>query len=291
MDLEKFFDRVNHDILMSRVAKEIVDVRVLRLVRRYLQAGMMANGIDEVRKEGRPQGGPISPRLSNILLTDLDRELEKGKLAYCRYADDGNIYVSSERAGKRILASLKKNLSRRLKLTVNDAKSGVDRPWKRKFLGDSLWPQPQPQPQPQPRLRVAVESIERLRGRVKEICLRGRGQSIETVIGHLNPVLRGWMNYFRYTSSKRPLDELDVWVRRRLRNIIWRPWKCPRARESRMRRQGLEADRAWKCSVNGRGAWWNSGAKHMIAAMPPKYFTQMGLVSWVSTHQHLQSVT
>jgi RNA-directed DNA polymerase len=282
MDLEKFFDRVNHDVLMSRIARRIEDKRVLRLIRRYLQAGMMADGIETARTQGTPQGGPLSPLLSNILLTDLDRELEKRGLAFCRYADDCNIYVGSARAGRRIMAQMREFLANRLKLTVNEAKSAVARPWARKFLGYSVTVHKQT------RIRIAAESLTRLRERVKDLCRKGRGRSLAQIISTLNPVLRGWMNYFQYSQGRRPIEELDVWVRRRLRDIIWRQWKRPWTRESRLRALGLDARRAWKSSVNGRGPWWNAGASHMTHALPPKYFARMGLVSLVDTHQRLQ---
>ncbi|MCD6707920.1 MAG: group II intron reverse transcriptase/maturase [Thiobacillus sp.] len=282
MDLEKFFDRVNHDVLMSRIARRIEDKRVLRLIRRYLQAGMMAEGIETARTQGTPQGGPLSPLLSNILLTDLDRELEKRGLAFCRYADDCNIYVGSARAGRRIMAQMREFLANRLKLTVNEAKSAVARPWARKFLGYSVTVHKQT------RIRIAAESLARLRERVKDLCRKGRGRSLAQIISTLNPVLRGWMNYFQYSQGRRPIEELDVWVRRWLRDIIWRQWKRPWTRESRLRALGLDARRAWKSSVNGRGPWWNAGASHMTHALPPKYFARMGLVSLVDTHQRLQ---
>lgn len=282
MDLEKFFDRVNHDVLMARVARQVQDKQVLRLIRRFLEAGMMADGVETQRQQGTPQGGPLSPLLSNILLSDLDRELERRKLSFCRYADDCNVYVSSQRAGQRIMAGVRGFLAKRLKLTVNEAKSAVARPWERKFLGYSVTAQQAS------KIRVAKQSIARLKGRIRELCRQGRGRSLPRLIETLNPVLRGWMNYFSLTQSRRPIEELDTWVRRRMRCIVWRHWKRPKTRESKLRAQGLDAQRAWKSSVNGRGPWWNAGAKHMIAALPPKYFTQLGLVSMVVIHQHLQ---
>lgn len=282
MDLEKFFDRVNHDVLMARVARQVKDPKVLNLIRRFLQAGMMADGVETVRAQGTPQGGPLSPLLSNILLADLDRELEKRDLSFCRYADDCNIYVRSQRAGQRIMGSVTAFLANRLKLTVNATKSAVARPWERKFLGYSVTSLRTL------KIRVAKPSIDRLRQAVGEICAQGRGRALNDTIDRLNPVLRGWMNYFSLTQSRRPIEELDAWVRRRLRCLVWRQWKRPNTRESKMRSRGLDAQRAWKSSVNGRGPWWNAGAKHMIAALPPKYFTQLGLVSLVATHQHLQ---
>lgn len=285
MDLEKFFDRVNHDVLMARVAREVQDAKVLRLIRRFLQAGMMANGVQTPRHEGTPQGGPLSPLLSNILLTDLDLELEQRQLLFCRYADDCNIYVGSQRAGQRIMESVTGFLANRLKLTVNEAKSAVARPSVRKFLGYSVTGK-----QPA-KIRVATPSIQRLKESIRNLCIQGRGRSLTQTIEKLNPILRGWMNYFSLTQSRRPIEELDAWVRRRLRCLLWRQWKRPKTRESKMLAFGLGAQRAWKSSVNGRGPWWNAGAKHMIAALPPKLFTQLGLASLVTTHQHLQRST
>lgn len=285
MDLEKFFDRVNHDVLMARVARQVQDAKVLRLIRRFLQAGMMANGVETPRYEGTPQGGPLSPLLSNILLTDLDRELEQRHLLFCRYADDCNIYVSSQRAGQRIMESVKGFLANRLKLTVNEAKSAVARPSMRKFLGYSVTGKQAA------KIRIAKPSIHRLKESVRNLCIQGRGRSLSQTIDKLNPILRGWMTYFSLTQSRRPIEELDAWVRRRLRCLLWRQWKRPKTRESKMLAFGLDAQRAWKSSVNGHGPWWNAGAKHMIAALPPKLFTQLGLVSLVATHQHLQRST
>jgi len=282
MDLEKFFDRVNHDVLMARVARQVQDKTVLSLIRRFVQAGMMANGVETPRYEGTPQGGPLSPLLSNILLTDLDRELEARNLSFCRYADDCNIYVSSQRAGRRIMEGVKEFLANRLKLTVNESKSAVERPWKRKFLGYSVTAQQAS------KIRIAKQSIQRLMDAVRQLSIEGKGSSLPQTIEKLNPVLRGWMNYFSLTQSRRPIEELDAWVRRRLRCLVWRQWKRPKTRESRMLALGLDAQRAWKSSVNGRGPWWNAGAKHMIAALSPKFFNQLGLVSLVATHQHLQ---
>jgi RNA-directed DNA polymerase len=283
MDLEKFFDRVNHDVLMARVARQVQDKRVLRLIRRFLQVGMMEGGVETARQQGTPQGGPLSPLLSNILLTDLDRELERRQLSFCRYADDCNVYVNSQRAGQRIMAGISSFLAKRLKLTVNEAKSAVARPWERKFLGYSVTAQQAS------KIRIAKPSIDRLKERVRELCRQGRGRSLPRLIETLNPALRGWMNYFSLTQSRRPIEELDTWLRRRMRCIVWRQWKRAKTREMKMRAHGLDAQRAWKSSVNGRGPWWNAGARHMIAALPPKYFTQLGLVSLVATHQHLQS--
>ena len=282
IDLEKFFDRVNHDILMSRLARQVTDDRVLKLIRRYLEAGLMRHGIAQARREGTPQGGPLSPLLSNILLTDWDRELERRGHAFCRYADDCNIYVRSKTAGERLLAGMTAFLAKRLKLKVNDAKRACARPWARKFLGYSLTTHRQA------RLRIAPESLQRLTARVKTLLREGRGSSLRHTIETLNPVLRGWVNYFRLTQSKRALEELDGWLRRRLRCLLWRQAKHRQGRTVMLRRQGLPEDRAWRSAHNGQGPWWNAGARHMNDAFPKRFFDKMGLVSLLDTQQCLQ---
>jgi len=274
MDLEKFFDRVNHDILMSRVARKVEDKRVLRLIRRYLQAGVMDGGVATPRTEGTPQGGPLSPLLSNILLDDLDKELEQRGHTFCRYADDCNIYVRTRRSGERVLSSITRFLERRLKLRVNRHKSAVGRPWERKFLGFSLtWHK-------KPRLRVAKESVQRFRGALKESFRRGRGRNLGRFIAEeLAPKLRGWANYFRVGEVKGVFEALDQWLRRRLRNILWRQWKRPRTRRKKLMQRGLDEECASRSAYNGRGPWWNSGAAHMNRAFPKRYFDNLGLVS------------
>jgi RNA-directed DNA polymerase len=284
MDLEKFFDRVNHDLLMGKLSKKIDDGRVLCLIRRYLEAGMMAEGIVSPRIEGTPQGGPLSPLLSNILLTELDRELERRGHAFCRYADDCNIYVRSQQAGERVMASLTRFLADTLKLTVNVAKSAVAAPKERKFLGYSLtWHQA-------PRLRIAPASYQRLEGKIREVLKGARGRSLTAVIAELNPILRGWVAYFRLTETKKALEELDGWIRRKLRCILWRQWKRPSTRATNLMKAGLTEARAWRSACNQRGPWWNSGASHMNAAFPKSFFDRLGLVSLLDTMRRLQCV-
>ncbi|HEU0197161.1 MAG TPA: group II intron reverse transcriptase/maturase [Nevskiaceae bacterium] len=281
MDLEKFFDRVDHDLLMGKLAGEIGDARVLKLIRRYLEAGMMTQGRVSARTRGTPQGGPLSPLLSNILLTELDRELERRRHAFCRYADDCNIYVRSRTAGERVLASLTRFLGERLKLEVNPTKSAGDRPWRRTFLGYSLtWHRT-------PRLRIAAKSRQRLVVKVREVLQGARGRNLYCVIEALNPVLRGWAVYYRLSPGHRPLETLDGWVRRKLRCILWRQWKRVYARARNLMKAGLPKERAWRSATNGRGPWWNSGASHMNAAFPKAYFDRLGLVSLVDTVRRL----
>ena len=285
-DLEKFFDRVNHDILMSRVARQVKDKRVLKLIRSYLQAGIMEGGVATARTEGTPQGGPLSPLLSNILLTDLDRELERRGHRFCRYADDCNIYVKSRRAGERVLASMNRFLETRLKLRVNQEKSAVDHPWKRSFLGYTVC-----QRKHNVRLRVARKSVQRLKANLKMLFRAGKGRSIRTTIAALAPKLRGWVNYFRYAGVKGIFEELDGWIRRHLRKILWRQWKRSSSRAKRLMRLGLSEERAWMSATNGRGPWWNSGASHLNQALPMKFFARLGLVSLMNQYHRLNSVT
>ncbi len=273
MDLEKFFDRVNHDILMSRLARKVKDKRVLLLIRRYLEAGIMVGGLAWRRDEGTPQGGPLSPLLSNILLDDLDRELERRGHTFCRYADDCNVYVHSKRAGERVLSSLTQFLKHRLKLKVNQEKSAVDRPWKRKLLGYSMTSHMRP------RLKVAPASVSRFKAKLKQVFRRGRGRSLIKVIEELRSIIRGWGNYFRLAEVKGVFETLDGWIRRKLRCILWRQWKRSHTRAKNLMRRGLGEERSWKSATNGRGPWWNSGASHMNKAFPKRFFDKLGLVS------------
>jgi group II intron reverse transcriptase/maturase len=284
MDVEKFFDRVNHDLLITMLSKRIDDSRVHRLIRRYLEAGMMADGIVFPRTEGTPQGGPLSPLLSNILLTELDRELERRGHAFCRYADDCNIYVKSKVAGERVMASITQFLSDTLKLTVNVAKSAVAHPWERKFLGYSMtWHKA-------PKLRIASTSLKRLEDKIREVIKGARGRKLTNVITELNPILRGWMAYFKLTETKKVLEEMDGWIRHKLRCILWRQWKRVYTRAKNLVKAGLTEERAWHSACNQRGAWWNSGASHMNQAFPKLYFDRLGLVSLLDTMRRFQRV-
>jgi len=224
--------------------------------------------------EGTPQGGPLSPLLSNILLDDLDKELERRNHTFCRYADDCNIYVHTQRAGERVKESITLFLSKKLKLKVNEAKSAVEHPWKRKFLGYTITNEKEP------RLRASVQSIARLKDKLRVIFRRGRGRNIGRLIKEeLNPVIRGWGNYFSLNRVKRIPDELDSWIRRKLRCIIWRQMKKWKTRMKRMIQLGLSKARAYQSAINGRGPWWNAGASHMNEAYPITYFNKLGLVA------------
>jgi RNA-directed DNA polymerase len=272
MDLEKFFDRVNHDVLMARVRRRVKDERLLRLIRRYLESGIMLGGLVEQRVEGTPQGGPLSPLLSNILLDDLDQELEQRGHTFCRYADDCNIYVGSRRAGERVMVSLIRFLRERLKLTVNLGKSAVDRPWKRKFLGFSLTMHKES------RVRVAPKSVERFKDKLREQFRKGRGRNLQTFLEGLKPQLRGWANYYSMAETRSVFEELDQWIRRKLRCMEWRKWKRGRRRQQRLIAMGLGRETARASAFNGRGPWWNAGATHMNVALPTAYFRRLGLI-------------
>ena len=285
VDLEKFFDRVNHDVLMARVARRVKDRRVLLLIRRYLQAGMMEGGLVSPRLEGTPQGGPRSPLLSNILLDEWDRELERRGHRFVRYADDCNVYVRSKAAGDRGLASLERWLGQRLRLRVNRDKSGVARPWTRKFLGYSVtWDRAA-------RLRVAPAAVKRLKTKLRGLLRQGRGRRLADVVAALNLATRGWVAYFRCAEVKASFEDLDKWIRRKLRCIVWRQWKRPRTRLRELRRRGLDEARARASAYNGRGPWWNAGASHMNAAVPTAVFNQLGLLSLLAEYHRLARAT
>jgi len=281
MDLEKFFDRVNHDVLMVRVKRRVKDKRVLVLINRYLQAGMMRGGVVSPRTEGTPQGGPLSPLLSNILLDELDKELERRGHCFVRYADDCNVYVRSKAAGERVMASLERFLQSRLRLKVNRAKSAVARPWERMFLGYSVTVHRRP------RLKVATESVRRFKAALRQAFRAGRGRRVADVVRDLTPKLRGWAAYFRLSEVRGVFEALDQWLRRRLRALLWRQWKRWRTRIKELRRRGLDARRAAYSAMNGRGPWWNAGASHMNQAVPTAALRRLGLVSLLDEHRRL----
>jgi RNA-directed DNA polymerase len=282
LDLEKFFDRVNHDVLMSRVARRVGDKVLLRTIRGYLTSGVMVHGVEEATVTGTPQGGPLSPLLSNILLDDLDKELERRGHRFCRYADDCNVYVRSKASGERVKQSLTRFLERKLRLKVNEQKSAVDRPWNRTFLGYTMtWHK-------MPRLKVSKESVKRLKKQVRQYFCAGRGRNVGRFIREsLSPLLRGWAQYFRWSEVKGLFEELDGWLRRKLRCILWRQWKRGRTRQKCLTKASLDPERARKSAWNGRGAWWNAGASHMNEAYPKRFFDSLGLVSLLEEMRRL----
>jgi len=276
IDLEKFFDRVNHDILMGRVAKRIADKRVLKVIRAFLNAGVMEDGLTSPTEEGTPQGGPLSPLLSNLMLDDLDRELERRGHRFARYADDCNIYVRSKRAGQRVMESVCAFLTNTLKLKVNQAKSAVARPWERKFLGFSFTSDREP------KRRIAPKALLRFKERIRELTRRTRGVSQEAMVKQLGTYLTGWRGYFAFCQTPSVLQKLDSWIRRRLRCVVWKQWKRGRTRFAELRRHGVPRWRARKYASSGLGPWRLSGGPVAHEALPDAYFASLGLPSLVS---------
>ena len=273
IDLEKFFDRVNHDILMGLVAKRVADKRILKLIRGFLTAGALEGGLVSVTEEGTPQGGPLSPLLSNLMLDVLDKELEKRGHHFVRYADDCNIYVRSRRAGERVMAGIEKFLAKRLKLRVNKTKSAVAKPSVRKFLGFSYTSEPQP------RRRIAPQAIARFKATVRELTRRTRGASLQQTIKELSVYLIGWRGYFGFCQTPSVLSKLDGWTRRRLRAIVWTQWKCGRTRYAELRRRGVDPFPAAQAAGNPRGPWRLSNGLALSRALPVASFRRLGLPS------------
>ena len=273
LDLEKYFDRVQHDKLMARVARKVDDKRVLRLIRRYLQAGVMIDGVCVAREEGTPQGGPLSPLLANIMLDDLDRELTARGHRFCRYADDCNVYVRSQRAGQRVMASVRSFLEGRLGLKINESKSAVDRPWKLKFLGFSFYRR-----KGVPHIRLAPQTIERLQAKVREITAKSNGMSMQWRIERLNAYLRGWLAYFALAATPSTYGKLDGWIRRRLRACLWKQWKRIRTRERELRALGVHEWEAQSWARTRTGYWRMAGGP-LSRALDTAYWRRQGLVS------------
>lgn len=269
IDLEKFFDRVNHDVLMSRVARRVSDKRLLKLIRGYLNSGVMENGLVSPSDEGTPQGGPLSPLLSNLLLDELDRELERRGHRFARYADDCNIYVRSERAGERVMEVTKEFLKRRLRLKVNEQKSAVGKPSERKFLGYSFTSELEP------RRKISRPSVERVKKQVRELTRRGR--TLKTVISDLSKYLNGWIGYYGKCETRSQLRELDGWIRRRLRRYVWEQWKRPGRRYRKLVQHGVVPQHAWR--VIHQGAWRASHSQAVSHTLPNDLFRGLGLPS------------
>ena len=276
LDIEKFFDRVNHDLLMGLVAKRVSDRRILRLIRGFLAAGVLADGLVGPTDEGTPQGGPLSPLLSNLMLDLLDRELEKRGHRFVRYADDCNIYVRSRRAGERVMAGVTRFLERRLKLTVNRAKSAVARPVERKFLGFSFTIGSEP------RRRIAPQALARFKVRVRALTRRTRGASLARIVEELSRYLVGWRGYFGFCETPSVLRSLDQWIRRRLRCIAWKQWKRGRTRFAELRRRGVGKDLAAKTAGSPHGPWRLSNSPALAIALPNASLRSLGLASLTS---------
>jgi RNA-directed DNA polymerase len=276
IDLEKFFDRVNHDILMGLMAKRVADKRLLKLVRAFLNAGVMEGGLVSPTEEGTPQGGPLSPLLSNLMLDELDKELEKRGHHFVRYADDCNIYVRSQRAGERVLAGIENFLAKRLKLKINKAKSAVAKPSVRKFLGFSFTGGKEP------RRRIAPQAIARFKARVRELTRRTGGRSLAQIVKELSVYLVGWRGYFGFCQTPSVLRALDEWLRRRLRAIAWKHWKRGRNRFAELRRCGVGPELAAKTAGCPHGPWRLAHSPALHIAMPKGFFRSLGLRSVAS---------
>ena len=272
LDVRQFFDEVDHDILMSRLGRKVKDKRLKRLINGYLKAGCLSEGVYHPSEKGTPQGGPLSPFLSNVLLDDLDKELERRGCSFCRYADDVNIYVKTSRAGERVMISITRYVEQKLKLKINREKSAVARPWKRNFLGFTfrkIWGEM--------RICVAEKSWKRFREKIIDLLRPGRGKNLERFIREgLNPVLRGWLQYFGIGVSKQALRSHDFWVRRHLRCLIWRQWKRPATRFKRLRELGCPKELALIANSR-RGPWWCSGVPALKQHLNPPFFKQKGL--------------
>ena len=271
LDLEKFFDRVNHDRLMASAARRVEDKRVLKLIRAFLNAGVIEKGLVSPTDEGALQGGPLSPLLSNLVLDELDRELEKRGHRFARYADDCNIYVRSERAGRRVMASVTRFITRRLKLKVNETKSAVARPWDRKFLGFSFTNHREP------KRRIAPQARQRFRDRVRELTRRTRGISLPVMVNQLADYPRGWRGYFSFCQTPSVLKDLDSWVRRRLRCVQWKQWKSGKRRFAELRHLGVGKDLAAQTAGSPHGPWRISRSPALSIALPDAFFVALGL--------------
>lgn len=281
VDLEKYFDRVNHDILMSRLARRIDDRRLLKIIRGFLEAGLMQNGMCIRRDAGTPQGGPLSPLLSNILLDELDKELERRGHRFCRYADDCNIYVQTKRAGIRVMNSIKEFLEKRLKLKINEAKSAVALVGERKFLGYRL--------QVNGRLSLAPETLKRVKDKIRKLTKRNRGVSLGQVIKEVTSYLQGWLNYFQLMESRSVLEKLDSWLRRRLRCYRLKQRKRSYPIMTFLRDLGISEQNAWKLAMSSKGWWTLSLTPAMHMAMPSEWFESAGLINLAKRHDLLNS--
>jgi RNA-directed DNA polymerase len=275
LDLEKFFDRVNHDKLMGQIAKRVGDKRLLKLIRAFLNAGVMENGLVSPSVEGTPQGGPLSPLLSNLVLDELDRELERRGHRFVRYADDSNIYVRSQRAGQRVMKNVTRFITQKLKLKVNETKSAVARPQERKFLGFSFTASPEA------KRVIAPQALDRFKQRIREITRRAKGVSMKTTIEELAPFMRGWRSYFGFCETPDVLVSLTRWVRLRIRAAMWRQWKTPRRRREALIELGVRSRLASNTAGSGLGPWYLAKAQALSVGLSNAYLKSLGLPSLV----------
>lgn len=285
MDLEKFFDKVNHDRLMSRLAKRVEDKPLLKLIRKYLQAGVMINGVVSSTEQGTPQGGPLSPLLSNIVLDELDKELETRGHKFVRYADDCNIYVESKRAGERTMTSIQQFIERKLRLKVNKGKSAVDRPWKRKFLGFSFTSSKEP------KVRIAKESLKRMKKKVRAITSRKMPYPMEYRIQKLNQYLIGWCGYFALADTKSIFREVDGWIRRRLRMCLWKNWKIPITKVRNLIKLGVPKGKAYEWGNSRKGYWRIANSPILHKTLDNSYWSNRGLKSLQKRYEFLRHLS
>jgi RNA-directed DNA polymerase len=283
MDLEKFFDKVNHDRLMRKVAEKVEDKTILLLIRRFLQAGVMINGVVRDSEEGTPQGGPLSPLLSNIVLDELDKELEKRGHKFVRYADDCNIYVRTRKAGERVKASVTNFIEETLKLKVNQEKSAVDRPWKRKFLGFSFTFHLKP------KVRIAPQSVKRVKQKIRVITSRKRPMALDDRIEELNQYLMGWLGYFALADTPSVFKSLDEWIRRRLRMCLWKQWKLPRTKVKRLIALGVPKGKAFEWGNSRKGYWRISKSPVLHRTLNNRFFESFKLKSLAKRYDSLRS--
>jgi RNA-directed DNA polymerase len=282
IDLEKFFDRVNHDKLMHLVSNKVADKRVLKLIRRYLESGIMDKGVFEKSTEGTPQGGPLSPLLSNIMLDDLDKELERRGHRFCRYADDCNIYVRSKRSAERVMSGISQFIEEELQLKVNEAKSEVGNPKQRKFLGFSFYSKEKSKVG----VRIHPKTIQRIKDKVRKLTSRSNATSIEQRIGKLSKLITGWTSYFRLANMKKHCQELDEWMRRRLRMCYWKDWKKISAKFSNLIKLGIDKGKAWEFANTRKGYWRIAGSPILQRTLTNAHFEKLGLITF--SHAYLQ---
>jgi RNA-directed DNA polymerase len=284
LDLEKFFDRVNHDRLMMKISERVKDKKILLLIRKYLQSGVMENGLVKPTSEGAPQGGPLSPLLSNIVLDELDKELEKRGHRFVRYADDCNIYVKTKRAGERVKASVTQFIETRLKLKVNQDKSAVDRPWKRKFLGFSF------SHNKEPKVRIAKQSLQKAEAKIREITSRRKSMKMEERVKEINQYLIGWCGYFSLADTPSIFRDLDSWIRRRLRMCLWKQWKKPKTKIKRLISLGIPKDKAFEWGNTRKGYWRIARSPILQRTLDNQYWETNGLKSLLDRYNSLRNI-